>query len=103
MIFDGFRALRGHKPIVGSFLADINAMVFGMPQALFPPIAAHRFPDQPSFYGLMVASIPVRDVRRDDLFGLDAQCDTSWHRRRGVHRRLGHRDRVSSAWSTACS
>ena len=58
VIFDGFRALRGHKPIVGSFLADINAMVFGMPQALFPPIAAHRFPDHPAFYGLMVASIP---------------------------------------------
>ena len=58
VIFDGFRALRGHKPIVGSFLADINAMVFGMPQALFPAIAKHRFPDHPTFYGLMVASIP---------------------------------------------
>ena len=51
VIFDGFRALRGHKPIV-------NAMVFGMPQALFPAIAKHRFPDHPTFYGLMVASIP---------------------------------------------
>ena len=58
VIFDGFRALRGHKPIVGSFLADVNAMVFGMPQALFVPIAAQRFPDHPTFYGLMVASIP---------------------------------------------
>jgi MFS family permease len=58
VIFDGFRALRGHRPIVGSFLADINAMVFGMPQALFPAIAKHRFPDHPTFYGLMVASIP---------------------------------------------
>jgi MFS family permease len=58
VIFDGFRALRGHKPIVGSFLADVNAMVFGMPQALFPAIARHRFPDHPTYYGLMVASIP---------------------------------------------
>jgi MFS family permease len=58
VIFDGFRALRGHKPIIGSFLADVNAMVFGMPQALFVPIAAQRFPNHASFYGLMVASIP---------------------------------------------
>jgi len=36
----------------------VNAMVFGMPQALFVPIAAQRFPDHPTFYGLMVASIP---------------------------------------------
>ena len=58
VIFDGFRALRGHKPIIGSFLADVNAMVFGMPQALFVPIAAQRFPDHPTFYGLMVSAIP---------------------------------------------
>jgi MFS family permease len=58
LVFDGFRALRGHKPIVGSFLADVNAMVFGMPQALFPAIAAERWPEHPAYYGLMVASIP---------------------------------------------
>ena len=58
VIFDGFRALRGHKPIIGSFLADVNAMVFGMPIALFAPIAAQRFPEHDSFYGLMAASIP---------------------------------------------
>jgi MFS family permease len=58
VIFDGFRALRGHKPIIGSFLADVNAMVFGMPIALFVPIAAQRFPEHDSFYGLMAASIP---------------------------------------------
>jgi MFS family permease len=58
VIFDGFRALRGHKPIIGSFLADVNAMVFGMPIILFAPIAAQRFPDHKSFYGLIGASIP---------------------------------------------
>lgn len=58
VILDGFRALRGHKPIVGSFLADINAMVFGMPIILFPAIADQRWPEHPSYYGLMAASIP---------------------------------------------
>ena len=58
VIFDGFRALRGHRPIVGSFLADVNAMVFAMPQALFPAIARQRFPEHPTYYGLMVSAIP---------------------------------------------
>jgi MFS family permease len=58
VILDGFRALRGHRPIVGSFLADLNAMVFGMPMALFPAIAVQRWPDHGNYYGLLAASIP---------------------------------------------
>ena len=57
-IFDGFRALRGHRPIIGSFLADINAMVFGMPLALFVAVADQRWPEHPNYYGLMTASLP---------------------------------------------
>ena len=59
MVFEGFRALRGHRPIIGSFLADINAMVFGMPQVLFVAVAAQRFPDHKGAYGLLSASIPA--------------------------------------------
>ena len=57
-ILDGFRALRGHRPIIGSFLADINAMVFGMPLALFVAVADQRWPEHPNYYGLMTASLP---------------------------------------------
>ena len=38
----GFRYVRSQPVILGFFLVDTNAMIFGMPSALFPAIAAHR-------------------------------------------------------------
>jgi MFS family permease len=58
VVFDGFRALRGHRPIIGSFLADLNAMVFGMPIVLLPAVRVARWPDHPSYYGIIMAAIP---------------------------------------------
>jgi MFS family permease len=40
-IAQGFRFIAREKVILGFFLVDTNAMVFGMPLALFPAIAAH--------------------------------------------------------------
>jgi MFS family permease len=40
-ILDGFRYVRGQPVILGIFLVDTNAMIFGMPMALFPAIGAH--------------------------------------------------------------
>ena len=40
---EGVRYLKGRQAIQGVFLLDINAMVFGMPRALFPALAAHHF------------------------------------------------------------
>lgn len=37
-IVDGFRWVRRHRPVLGIFLVDSNAMLFGMPTALFPAI-----------------------------------------------------------------
>jgi MFS family permease len=42
-IAQGFRFIVGEKVILGFFLVDTNAMVFGMPLALFPAIAARHF------------------------------------------------------------
>jgi len=39
-VAQGFRFVAGEKVILGFFLVDTNAMVFGMPIALFPAIAA---------------------------------------------------------------
>ncbi len=39
-IKDGFRFLKGKRVIQSVFAADLNAMIFGLPQALFPAIAA---------------------------------------------------------------
>jgi MFS family permease len=38
-IKDGFRFLRGERTLQSVFLADLNAMVFGFPIALFPAVA----------------------------------------------------------------
>jgi len=38
-IAEGLRYARSRPELLGSYLIDINAMFFGMPQALFPAIA----------------------------------------------------------------
>jgi MFS family permease len=42
-LLEGFRFLRDRSVILGTFVLDSNAMIFGMPQALFPAIAQHHF------------------------------------------------------------
>jgi len=44
---DGIAFLKDKKNLQMSFYVDIAAMVFGMPRALFPAIAAGMFPDDP--------------------------------------------------------
>ena len=39
-IVEGLRYARSRPELLGTYLVDINAMFFGMPQALFPAIAA---------------------------------------------------------------
>jgi MFS family permease len=42
-IVEGFGYLRGRQVLKGAYLIDINAMVFGMPRALFPALAVTVF------------------------------------------------------------
>jgi MFS family permease len=42
-IAEGLRYLRGRQAMEGAYLIDINAMVFGMPRALFPALAVSVF------------------------------------------------------------
>jgi predicted MFS family arabinose efflux permease len=42
-IAEGFRFVQQRKVLLGMFLVDSNAMVFGMPRALFPALALERF------------------------------------------------------------
>jgi MFS family permease len=55
-IADGFRFLHTQPVILGFLLVDTNAMVFGMPTAVFPALATHRFHD-PSLVGYLFASL----------------------------------------------
>ena len=38
-VAEGVRFLRGNHPLQGIYIIDLNAMVFGMPRALFPALA----------------------------------------------------------------
>lgn len=55
-IFEGFRYLRGRQAIQGCFLADLNAMILGMPLALFPAVALSRFHGGPEVLGYLYAA-----------------------------------------------
>jgi hypothetical protein len=55
-IVDGIRYLRGRPVIQGAYLVDINAMVFGMPRALFPAIGLTIFHGGPTVVGYLFAA-----------------------------------------------
>lgn len=63
-IAEGFRYISGHKVLLLSFLADIVAMVLGMPRALFPQLAAQTYASygEGLALGLLFAAIPVGAV-----------------------------------------
>ena len=42
-LVEGFRYLRGRQILQGVYLLDLDAMIFGMPRALFPAMAAYVF------------------------------------------------------------
>jgi MFS family permease len=54
-IVDGFRYVRRQPVVLGFMLVDVNAMIFGMPMALFPAIATHKYRDA-TLVGYMYAA-----------------------------------------------
>ena len=55
-IVEGFHYLRGRQAIQGCFVADLNAMILGMPTALFPAIALEHFHGGPQTVGYLYAA-----------------------------------------------
>ncbi len=55
-ILEGLRFVRGRQAIQGAYLIDINAMVFGMPRALFPALAVSVFGGGASTLGFLYAA-----------------------------------------------
>jgi MFS family permease len=53
---EGVRYLRGRQAVQGAYLIDINAMVFGMPRALFPAMAETVFHGGALTLGLLYAA-----------------------------------------------
>jgi MFS family permease len=56
-VVEGLRFLR-HQPVVTmTFAVDIVAMIFGMPRALFPALAVHRFGGDAATVGYLYAAL----------------------------------------------
>ena len=53
---DGLRFVRRSQPVQGAYLIDLNAMVFGMPRALFPALAATAFGGGATTVGLLYSA-----------------------------------------------
>jgi MFS family permease len=61
-VIEGLRYISMHAVVLVSFLADIIAMVLGMPRALFPEMAESTFGDPPGggiALGVLYAAIPA--------------------------------------------
>jgi Major Facilitator Superfamily len=56
---EGLRYVRGRPVVQGTFLIDINAMVFGMPRALFPAFGLSVFHGGAQTVGLLYAAPAV--------------------------------------------
>ncbi len=55
-IAEGLRFLKGRRALQGTFVIDVNAMVFGMPRAVFPQLAATTFGGGAGVAGLLYAA-----------------------------------------------
>jgi MFS family permease len=55
-IAEGLRFARRRRAILGSFVIDLNAMVFGMPTSLFPVLALDVFQIGPVGFGWLAAA-----------------------------------------------
>ncbi len=55
-IREGLRFARQRRAILGSFVIDLNAMIFGMPTSLFPVLALDVFGTGAAGFGLMAAA-----------------------------------------------
>jgi len=53
---DGFRHLKGERLLSATYWIDLNAMIFGMPRAVFPALAIHRYGGGAGVVGLLYAA-----------------------------------------------
>ena len=58
-IAEGLRFARHRPEVLGTFIVDINAMVFGSPRALYPALALDVFRVGPAGVGLMSSAVAI--------------------------------------------
>jgi MFS family permease len=55
-VVEGFDYVRRHRLLQSTFAIDLIAMIFGMPEALFPALAVSQFKRGPAVVGLLFAA-----------------------------------------------
>lgn len=58
-VVEGFAFLSGRSILLMTFVVDLVAMIFGMPRALFPELAATTFAGSPYALGWLFAGLPI--------------------------------------------
>jgi MFS family permease len=53
---EGFRHLKSERLLSATYLIDLNAMIFGMPRAVFPALAVHLYGGGAGVVGLLYAA-----------------------------------------------
>ena len=53
---EGFRHLKGERLLSATYMIDLNAMIFGMPRAVFPALAVHLYGGGAGVVGLLYAA-----------------------------------------------
>lgn len=69
-VLQGLRFVRGQRIIMASFLADVNAMIFGMPKALYPALAFGQYHGGAGTASLMYAAPAAGALLMTGLGGL---------------------------------
>ena len=102
-IKDGFRFLEGKRTLQTVFLADLNAMIFGFPIALFPAVA-DRLGEGLAVLGFLYAAPAVGSFLATMVVGPREARSTPGPRDPGRDHGLGRRDRgVRSVRQRSCS
>jgi MFS family permease len=58
-VVEGFRFLKGRRVLQSTFIADLIAMIFGMPRALFPVLAVTQFHRGEEVVGALFSAVAV--------------------------------------------
>ena len=74
-VVDGFVYVARHRLIQSTFAIDLVAMIFGMPAALFPVLAAMQFDRGPEVVGLLFAAPAVGALAQTVLAGSVTRID----------------------------
>ncbi|MFN2614313.1 MAG: MFS transporter [Actinomycetota bacterium] len=59
---ESLQFVRGSRVLQGTFVADLIAMIFGMPRALFPILVVQRFHRGPELIGVLFSAVAVGGV-----------------------------------------